>query len=142
MNFENLPADWPSIPLTDPDHVADVLDIFVGIRGRTVGSLVILICDDQHRPVQPMIMNDIGAGAPRDAHVPLAQIADGIAEFKPDATVLCAVARPGRTRVTKTDRQWAQCVGRAFSGRLPVIGVHLVTLDGTIPIPPSAHATA
>jgi len=138
MNFENLPADWPTIPLTDPDHIADVLDIFVGVRDRTVGSLLILICDDQRRPVQPMIMNDIGAGAPRDAYVPLARIADGIAELKPDATVLCAVARPGRTQVTKTDRQWAQSVGRAFGGRLPVIGVHLVTLDGTIPIPTTA----
>lgn len=142
MNFENLPADWPTIPLTDPDHIADVLDIFVGVRDRTVGSLLILICDDQRRPVQPMILNDIGAGSPRDAHVPLARIADGIAELKPDATVLCAVARPGRTRVTKTDRQWAQCVDRALSGRLPVISVHLVTLDGTIPIPTTGHAAA
>ena len=142
MNFENLPAGWPTIPLTDPDHIADVLDIYVGVRDRTVGSLFILICDDQRRPVQPMMMNDIGSGDPREAEVFLARIADTIAELKPNGTVLCAVARPGRTRVTKTDRQWAQSVDTAFSGRLPVIGVHLVTLDGTIPIPTTAHEAA
>jgi hypothetical protein len=142
MNFENLPADWPSIPLTDPDHIADVLDIFVGARDRAVGSLLILICDEQRRPVQPVIMDDIAAGDPRDADEPLTLIADHVAELKPDATILCAVARPGRTRITRTDRMWAQAVGRAFNGRLPVIGVHLITLDATIPIPTTAHEAA
>lgn len=135
MNFENLPADWPTIPLTDPDHIADVLDIFVGPSDRRVGSLLILICDEQRRPVQPLVINDIAAGDPRGDHLHLARIAEHVAELTPDATVLCAVARQGSTRVTKTDRLWAQSLARAFAGQLELLGVHLITLDGTVPIP-------
>jgi hypothetical protein len=134
MNFENLPAEWPTIPLTDPRHIADVLDIFVGVRDRMAGSLLILICDDQRRPVQPVIINDIDAAVPGGEHLPLAHIAEHVADLRPDATVLCAIARPGRTRVTKTDQRWAQSLGRVFAGRLELLGVHLITLDGTIPI--------
>lgn len=142
MNFENLPADWPTIPLTDPDHIADVLDIFVGPSDRRVGSLLILICDEQRRPVQPVIINDIEAGVPGGDHLPLARIAEEVADHNPDSTVLCAVARPGRTRVTKTDRLWAQTLDRAFAGRLELLGVHLITLDGTVPIPAKVDEVA
>lgn len=57
-----------------------------------------------------------------------------MADLKPDATVLCAVARQGRTLVTMTDRLWAQSLENAFAGRLELLGVHLITLDGTVPI--------
>ncbi len=134
MNFENLPAEWPTIPLTDPHHIADVLDIYVGVRDRMAGSLLILICDEQRRPVQPVIINDIDAGVPGGEHPPLVHIAEHVADLRPEATVLCAIARPGRTRVTKTDRRWAQALERVFAGRLELLGVHLITLDGSIPI--------
>ncbi len=134
MNFENLPADWPTIPLTDPDHIADVLDIFVSRSDRVVGSLLILICDEQRRPVQPMVINDIEGGRPGGDHVPLEQIAQHIADLKPDATVMCAIARTGRARVTKTDRRWAHTLERAFAGHLELLGVHVITLDGVTPV--------
>jgi hypothetical protein len=134
MNFENLPTHWPTIPLTDPDHIADVLDIFIGTRDRMLGSLLILICDEQRRPVQPLIINDIDEGAPGGAHLPLGQIAQQVAELRPDATVMCAIARRGRTRATKTDLRWARALAEAFAGHLELLGVHLVTLDGTVAI--------
>lgn len=134
MNFENLPAEWPTIPLTDPHHIADVLDIFVGVRDRMAGSLLILICDEQRRPVQPVIINDIDGAAPGGEHLPLADIAEHVADLQPEATVLCAIARPGRTQVTRTDRRWAKSFERVFAGRLELLGVHLITLDGTLPI--------
>lgn len=132
MDFENLPPDWPSIPLTDPDHIADVLDIFVGIRDRMVGSLLILVCDDQRRPLQPIVINEIPVKAPPAGDkYNLARIAETVAETVPGATVLCAVARRGPTRVTRTDQRWAATLQRAFAGRLELLGVHLVTPDGT-----------
>jgi hypothetical protein len=134
MNFENLPADWPTIPLTDPDHIADVLDIFIGKRDRMLGSLLILICDAQRRPDQPLIINDIDAGIPRGGHLPLGGIAQQVAELRPDATIMCAIARRGRTQATRTDLRWVRALEEAFAGHLELLGVHLVTLDGTIPI--------
>ena len=131
MHFENLPADRPTIPLTDPDHIADVLDIFVSPSDRRAGSLLILICDEERRPVQPVVINDIDAGRRWGDHVPLERIARQVADLKPDATVLCAVARTGHTRVTKYDRRRAQTLERAFAGHLELLGIHLITLDGT-----------
>ena len=142
MNFENLPAGWPTIPLTDPDHIADVLDIFVSPSDRRAGSLLILICDEQRRPVQPVVINDIDAGHHWDDHVPLERIARQVAELKPDATVLCAVARTGHTRVTTTDRRWAHTLERAFAGHLELLGIHLITLDGTQPITTESNEAA
>lgn len=142
MDFQNLPADWPTIPLTDPDHIADVLDMFVARRDRMLGSLLILFCDEQRRPVQPIIINDIDAGPPSGEHLHLARFVEHLVGLKPDATVLCAVARPGRTQVTKTDQRWARSLEQAFAGRLELIGVHLVTLDGTVPIPRSVQDAA
>lgn len=142
MNFENLPADWPTIPLTDSDHIADVLDIFVGHRDRMVGSLLILVCDEQRRPVQPVIINDIGSGQPEEDPLPLARIARTVADGMPDATVLCAIARTGRARVTRTDRRWAGMLEHAFAGRLELIGIHLITLEGSVPISTGADQAA
>lgn len=142
MNFENLPADWPTIPLTDPSHIADVLDIFVGIQDRMTGSLLILICDEQRLPVQPVMINDIYAGSPNFDHRPFADIADGVADVRPGATILCAIARRGPTHVTANDRRWARMLERAFADRLELIGVHLVTLDGTVPISVRADEAA
>lgn len=134
MNFENLPADWPTIPLTDPDHIADVLDLFVSRRDRMGGALLILICDAERRPVQPVVINDIDAGPPGGAHLPLEAIAQQMAALEPDATVLCAIARTGRARVTKSDRRWAQTLEAAFAGHLQLLGVHVITLDGATPV--------
>lgn len=142
MNFQNLPADWPTIPLTNPDHIADVLDLFVGTGDRMRGSLLLLLCDAQHRPVQPLIINDVDSGPPSGEHLHLDRVAQQLSRAYPEATVLCAVARPGRTRVTKTDQRWARSLERVFAGRLQLLGVHLVTLDGSVPIPGSAQEAA
>lgn len=135
MNFENLPADWPTIPLTDPDHIADVLDIFVGERDRTFGALLILICDEQRRPVQPITIGDLDGKRPAEALPRLRNVAETVAAMNPDATILCAIGRRGRLRVTKTDRRWQRLCEEAFAGSLHLVGVHLITLDGTMPMP-------
>lgn len=134
MIFQDLPADWPTIPLTDPDHIADVLDIVVPIRDRMVGSLVMLFCDERRRPVQPVIINDVGAATPGDEHLPLQQIAAHFRGALPELTVLCAIARPGRCDVTGEDRRWARVLERAFAGNLELLGIHVITPEGTGPI--------
>ena len=54
MSFEDLAQEWPTMSLTDPDHICDVLDVFVDLRARNAGSLLVLICDEERRPVQPL----------------------------------------------------------------------------------------
>lgn len=142
MTFENLPPDWPTIPLTDADHIANVLDLFVSTRDRQVGSLLILICDQDRRPVQPCIMGDINRGWPEAARASLEGLAASIAERVPGATVLTAIGRTGRPSVTPTDRRWADTVRSAFLAHLEVIGAYVITMEGTAAIPPRADQAA
>ena len=59
---------------------------------------------------------------------------DSVQHAFPGATALMAVARPGRLRVFPGDDRWARSIEQAASGRVPLIGVHLVTPAGSLPI--------
>lgn len=142
MSFEDLPDDWPTIPLTDPDHIADVLDIFVALRDRWTGSVLVLVCDDQRRPVQPIIIGDIDRTRPAALLPALRRMAETIAAGNPKATVLCAVARRGPLRPTTTDHRWHRQFEAAFAGPVVLLGVHLITLDGSVPMAPRAEEAA
>lgn len=140
MSFHDLPQQWPTLPLDDPDHVGDVLDIFVDLRARSVGSLLVLICDERRRPVQPVLIEQIDPTPPPDAAAMLEHIAVTIGQANPDATVLCAVARRDGLDVTIGDHAWRECIEQAFAERLQVLGVHLITVDGSMPIPDQGAA--
>jgi hypothetical protein len=131
MSFEDLPADWPATPLTDAAHITDVLDLFVSMQARFDGALFILVCDDQRRPVQPIQIDDVRGGPPSDMRGVMLQMADTIAEAQPEATVLCAIARRGVPMVRRSDLAWRDCLMSAFGEHLPVIGVHVVTPEGS-----------
>ena len=130
MSFEDLPRDWPDIPLTDPTHIADVLDIFVSMQARLDGSLLILVCDPLRCPVQPILVEDIERRPPDDSTHALGRMAATIADALPGATALCAIARRGGLSITADDRAWRTAITRAFAD-VPLIGVHVVTPDGS-----------
>ncbi|MBA2696251.1 MAG: hypothetical protein ACR2FV_16285 [Ornithinimicrobium sp.] len=56
MSFEDLPADWPRHPLTDPDLVHDVLDLCVSNADRATGGLAVLILRDDLTLAQPVFV--------------------------------------------------------------------------------------
>ncbi|MEZ5185731.1 MAG: hypothetical protein R2720_08300 [Candidatus Nanopelagicales bacterium] len=131
MSFEDLPDEWPAIPLQDPTHIADVLDLYVSMRARHEGALVVVVCDDQRRPVQPMQIDGVGRLPPPYAADHLARMAASLADAFPGATALFALARRGGLSVTAGDQAWRRCVEASFSEKLPVIGFHLVTPGGS-----------
>lgn len=57
MTFEDLPSNWADMPLTDPALAADVVDLFLGDRDRHADSLMLLLCDEDHRLVQPVMID-------------------------------------------------------------------------------------
>ena len=134
MTFQDLPDNWATIPLTDPTHVADVLDVFVDLQSRAAGSLLILICDDQRRPVQPILIESIDARRPQRARQFLAHLADMLDGSDTRPAVLCAIARRDGLRVTKHDSRWKRALEDAFEGRVDLLGVHLITFEGSVPI--------
>lgn len=133
MSFEDLPEDWPSIPLTDPTHIADVLDIYVSLRARQQGALVVVICDEQRRPVQPIEIDGVPACPPADATRFLHHLAITIGD-RPGCGALFAIARHRTLQATANDQAWRHAIETAFAGHAEVLGVHVVTRDGSLPV--------
>lgn len=133
MTLHDLPEDWPSIPLTDPDHIADVLDIFVSLEARHCGALVVIICDEQRRPLQPVQIDDMPACPAADALTLLTHLARVVGEV-PGGSALFGIARLRKHRVTANDQAWRHAIETAFDGHAAVLGVHVVTASGSLPV--------
>jgi len=141
MAFTDLPADWPALPITRHDLLCNVLDLVVSDHARATGSLCLLICDPADRLVAPMEIShlrDADAGADRAAL--LATVVDAVADIEPQAGVLAAIGRPGGLSATQEDREWADALAAATAGRVRLLGVHVVTADGSRPVPTDRRA--
>ena len=139
MSYKDLPKGWPDQPVTE--HIEDVLDLFVDMQARVRGALMILVCDERHHAVQPIMLEDMPKDiVTDDLEGPLERLAHTIADGFPGATALVALARTGPSRVTMRDRAWAAAISRAFSGQVELIGVHSITPRGSLRIEPEAQA--
>lgn len=59
MSFEDLPAKWDHLPLTDTQLAADVVDLFLSNSDRLEDSLLVLMLDDDRRLLQPAVISDV-----------------------------------------------------------------------------------
>ncbi len=130
MSFRDLAPDWPDIPLIDPTHVADILDLFVNMQARMDGALLIMICDELRRPLQPIQIDEFEQMPLPDAYRVFPQMDESFARMAPGCSLLFALARRGGLTVTPADRRWRRCVEDTFQ-RMPLIGFHIVTPDGS-----------
>jgi hypothetical protein len=136
MSFDDLPSDWPDRPLTDPRLVADVLDLCVSLRARYDGSIVLLACDAADRLRQPFEIGCVSTAGGIDERIDgFGAVFSLIADAETDGSVLAAIARPGGLSVTSDDICWADAIDAAACGRLRLLGVHVVTPDGSRPVP-------
>ncbi|HQR79392.1 MAG TPA: hypothetical protein PLT68_04150 [Actinomycetota bacterium] len=133
MTFEDVPDNLGELPLDDPTLIADVLDLFVTRQMCDDGALLVLICDQQRRLIQPMVIEDIEVCPPDDALLMLDNLVQPLTQVR-GATLLIALARPGRLSVCACDIGWAEVIGTACAGRVELIGMHLVTASGSLPI--------
>ena len=135
MAFTDLPQDWGDRPLTDPRLVADVLDLVVSERARRDGALCLLVCDGTDRLRVPVVVDQLPATAPPSTGASaLTRLFDELVDLDPDLSVLAALARDGGLSVTAADRAWAASIASAATGRVRLLGVHVVTLDGSRPV--------
>jgi len=141
MTFTDLPPDWGERPLTDPRLVADVLDLVVSERSRYDGALCLLVCDETDRLRVPMVVDDVPVTVPpATEQTALTRLVDDLASLDADLSVLVAIARDGGLSVTAADRAWAEAIATAAAGRVRLLGVHVVTLDGSREVPRRAAA--
>lgn len=59
MSFEDLPQNWPELPLHEQQHAADVVDLLIPMRDRVRNSLLLLPADADGIPFPtPMLFAD------------------------------------------------------------------------------------
>ena len=134
---DDLPARRPSQPITHPAALARVLDVVCAAIAAPEGTLCVLFCDEDDRLVQPIAVDTL-ADAPREPDERirlLSGLMDSLADIAPAGSVLVALARVGGLSATDDDISWADAVTAACAGRIRLLGVHLVTPDGSRPVP-------
>ena len=134
MAFTDLPAHWADRPIHHPALVADVLDLLVSLADRRAGALLLALCDAQGRLLQPCIVEGDPVGA--EASRGLAFFTEVLAGLSPGGSILVAIARPTGLSATDDDRALAAASQTACADHgLRLLGVHVVTLDGSRPVP-------
>lgn len=134
MGFNDLPDDWPDRPLTEPQLVADVLDLVVFDRDRRSGALAVLICDDEARLVQPVVITDLEPMATEEERCKALSAITGA--MGGCGSILVAIARRDGLSITDGDRVWARAAARrADADEVRLLGVHVVTSTGSREMP-------
>jgi hypothetical protein len=110
MSFHDLPADWPTRPITDPDLLVDVVDLCVSEQDRAAGALYALLCDAEGRLLQPVAVaagrRVRDPGDDEDRAALLDPFAVALASHAPTGGLVLALARPGSTEAIPADRLW------------------------------------
>jgi hypothetical protein len=135
MTFEDLPLDVKKIPLTDPRIAADVIDLIIGDQARTDGCVGLMVCDEEHRGIVPIVLSDVphdadleALGALLDLILPLVVARGG--------SLLMGRGRPGGGVPTDADRAWHQrTIDACRAHGVRLLGFHVATRDGVAALP-------
>jgi hypothetical protein len=133
MTFQDLPADWPSMPLTDPRITDDVLDLMVSGRDRDQGAIILLLCDPADRLIQPCAVGELDDSQEAWTHREIIEpFAQALENLEPEGSILVAIARSHGLAISDDDRAWHQAAidGCRASG-VRLLGVHVVTHSGS-----------
>lgn len=136
MAFTDLPDNPRDIPLSDPAYTADFLDLVVSERDRQRGALALLLCDDEDRMQVPVVVGDLAAELTDDDRQ--RTVAAVVAAMGGQGSVLVAVARRSGLSIRPDDHAWRRAAERACADGPRLIGVHVITLDGSREVPAQA----
>lgn len=135
MTFQDLPPRASEIPLTDVRMAGDVIDLIIGEADRDNGCVGLMICDEQHRGVQPVVLHDLGDETGPDGLVGLLELVlPLVAESR--GSLLVARGRPRGTAADDVDRAWHQTAIDLCAGHgVRLLGFHVATGDGVFRLP-------
>lgn len=124
MTFDDLPENFRDLPLDDPVLRADAIDLFVGYLDRTRGCFAVLLLDEAHRVVQPIVITEMGEVDPPALAGPLRTL---LTEVCPPA-IVGALGRPGSPLFTDTDRACHQVLTDLCRELgVPLLGTYVAT---------------
>ncbi len=139
MSFEDLPPNWPSLPLSDPVLTRDVLDLCVSQADRRRGGLAVLVLRWNLALAQPLF---VAGQMPRaDRQPALSNLLRVCAQQDSDTAFVLGIAHQ-RPAVNEEDRALHQdlfevCHARGFT----LVSTHLVTAN-SITLLPVTHLAA
>ncbi|XVX21689.1 hypothetical protein ACQP1U_07480 [Actinomycetota bacterium] len=138
MSFHDLPDDWASRPVHDPEIAADVVDLIVREADRDEGAVCFLLCHRDGRLLQPVTIGLQGASPPPAER---REIVGALASTLPEELlVVTAIARPRGYRASDDDRLWHQVFIDAFGPALS--GCFVATREGVVELPPPLEAVS
>ncbi|HET8989048.1 MAG TPA: hypothetical protein VFN43_11090 [Humibacillus sp.] len=135
MTFEDLPKDVKDIPLTDRRIAADVIDLLIGEEDRASGCVGLMVCDEEHRGILPIVLSDVPHDADLAALVRLLDLLLPLVVAR-GGSLLMGRGRPGGGVPTDVDRAWHQQTIESCRGHgVRLLGFHVATRDGITALP-------
>ena len=135
MTFEDLPPRASKIPLSDRRVAADVIDLIIGDTDRATGCVGLMICDSEHRGLQPLVLHDIPADAEASGLAQLLKLVLPLVREN-DGSVLIGRGRPRGRVPDDVDRAWHQrTIDLCEEAGVPLLGFYLATGDGVFRLP-------
>ena len=123
MSFQDLPADWPQRPITDPAIFTDAVDLLASEADRRAGAIYVLLCEPDGRLAQPCVITDLGDTAYQNK----AAVFAPFTHF-PDLGLVVIIARPGRVQTVDADREWPEAPARVCrEAGMPLLAVAVAT---------------
>ncbi len=92
-----------------------------------------LLCNDERRLVQPVVVSDVDWGAcDAERH---RRIGVAVQAMGDHGSLLVAIARRDNLSITAQDRAWARAAQFVCGDAVPFLGLHVVTIDGSRVVP-------
>ncbi|MGZ5404948.1 MAG: hypothetical protein ACXWDL_09900 [Nocardioides sp.] len=142
MSFDDLPDNWPDLPLDTPGLAADVADLFIGHRDRMGGCVGLLLTKSDLTVGQPAVINDLDEEVDPDDFRPfLVELCGMVADT--GGGLLFVRGRDGSVLLTDADRRWHQMAIDVCRGSgVPLVGAFLATPAVVRPFPAPFEAGA
>jgi hypothetical protein len=137
MTFQDLPKDGAArlLPLTDETTAADVIDLIMFEEDRAKGCFGLMLCDDEHRGVQPVVLKEVPEDEAADT---VAGLLDLVLPLLAETggSILVARGRARGRRPADADRVWHQLtIDRCAAHGVRLLGFYLATGDGVHRLP-------
>ena len=135
MTFQDLPPHAREIPLIDARVAGDVIDLIISDTDRTTGCVGLMICDDAHRGLKPIVLHDVPPTADANG---LAQLLEMLLPLVAEngGSILLGRGRARGWAANDVDRAWHQiAIDRCAKHAVPLLGFYIATGDGVFRLP-------
>lgn len=127
MSLDDLPPNWPHLPLDTPGLAGDVADLVVSHVDRVAGCVALVLTGADLTMGQPAVIDHVDDSVSPDQLRPVLDHLCGLLVETGGAMVFVR-GRDGSVRFTDVDRRWHQeAVDACHRARVPLLGAFLAT---------------